>query len=771
MTWNTAPATKKVKPEHLKGPAKPLGIPQICSYCHQTFASKNVLFRHLRFGPKDDDSDCARKVAAQGGIQFGGRHAPSRGDAIKALVSDVVVVTDCGDRDAGTASSTEGTGVAAALGGGSEEIGGSSSSSSFLSSTCCTSDVPDVLDAVRSHQAEQPPQELAEKDQGIIFRNRRTGSKNKPSKTAQNKAELHRSAGFSTKPEQELWMGAIPQQYASIRAIRQLIWENLKTPEEKAWTIHVKKLVKKGYRKSAKEPWMAFAILAFKTRIEAERVLEVLNGRVLVRKEDRRAEEADVGDLDHVSREHDREDFLFFLRKRETKTSNPARKQAVVDQDDASTQKTISCTGINGDGGRGSRGAGGPASAATSSPGDQVQQEDDQDQDNSSSTSPRLPSLGVCEMPPLFNRLMALPLEQLVERWQVLSEIGEDEKDSTSTTNSSFAALISSLKSELRSSLESTRRGDNVNISKSNSKGPIARALAKVQEFCEAAKAIEVVPPNATTTAPSPSFGTKPIPNLFNQASLTGRSIPEPLCAKLHEELKALQWPIQKHRQRLKSDHYAVVWRNRPRQEFESIYPLFEELMEWAGKNGAGKNSTGIPWTHIAVTKNFVGSPHIDEFDQTFQFCASFGEFQTGGELCVEDCDLGHIHKRREMKHITSGEEESLDSLARTSTTATTSTSTGSSPARDQGALHPDVDPAVAGEPEDPRLVPFSSTLYVCTTKNRLVKVDGRYVHFVRGYDQKNFDRYSLVFYCLDEKGFTPKKGAVDWEWMVGECR
>ena len=37
----------------------------------------------------------------------------------------------------------------------------------------------------------------------------------------------------------------------------------------------------------------------------------------------------------------------------------------------------------------------------------------------------------------------------------------------------------------------------------------------------------------------------------------------------------------------------------------------------------------------LAITKNFVGSPHIDRFDESYQYAISFGDF-TGGELCVE---------------------------------------------------------------------------------------------------------------------------------------
>ena len=36
------------------------------------------------------------------------------------------------------------------------------------------------------------------------------------------------------------------------------------------------------------------------------------------------------------------------------------------------------------------------------------------------------------------------------------------------------------------------------------------------------------------------------------------------------------------------------------------------------------------------MTKNFVGSPHVDRFDRTYQLAAAFGDFE-GGELCIDE--------------------------------------------------------------------------------------------------------------------------------------
>ncbi|CAD7965065.1 unnamed protein product [Amoebophrya sp. A120] len=724
----------------------------------------------------------------------------------------------------------------------------------------------------------QPPHLEIIADQ-IVAKKRKTtalvppgGSNSTRNKHPPNKAERYRASGFSTKPEQELWMGGIPQRYASVRQLRQLIWENLVTDEEKRWTVHVKKLVKKGYRKNAAEPWTAFAILALKTKAEAERVLEILNNRVLVKGEDR---------IDDVKDE----DFKFFLRARQvTKPMTSSGTKTNLQNGKGEQASTTSDTW-----GRGSyinaSDADKKEDATTftrpqpgSAGGEQLQAEAVGLEESTETFSPEHQApLYAGQSPPLFNRLMALPLEQLVERWRILSEVidvedvdkvQQDTEDTNggaassssslsvckrstnsgvdvapvakmktqTTTNSglndfdaSLSALISTLKLELKTALDfGSSRGPRAGttngmkntsmISTSNSKGPIARALARIQEFCESRNLTLKTVPTSTpdeVADGSPLGQINQLPDsphtsctLFATQHLTGRCIPEPLCTKLHEELKRLQWPVQKHRQRLKSDHYAVVWRGRPRAEFQQIYPLFEELMDWAGDREPSPGHLVVPWTHIAVTKNFIGSPHIDEFDQTFQFCASFGDFENGGELCVEDCNVerwtcrerrikllkgNNSTRKRQLHENQDGHEEETDERNEDDTpspsvneedenirhsSARISCARTARDVEDFCRNNINDDPRGVDDPPNKLKHQAFSTLYICTTKNRLVKVDGRYVHFVRGYDQQpsdcdgganklSGDRYSLVFYCLDPKGYTPKRGAVDWEWMA----
>lgn len=159
-----------------------------------------------------------------------------------------------------------------------------------------------------------------------------------------------------------------------------------------------------------------------------------------------------------------------------------------------------------------------------------------------------------------------------------------------------------------------------------------------------------------------------------------GAEIPSELQRRLLHELCSLPWPKKRHRAKaVVAERYLVIWRDPgPRAGHERLFGLLQELAA----------PCGDPWTHVAVTKNFQGSPHRDEQDATWQRVISLGDF-VGGELCVE------------------GPLEGRDAPLR--------------------------------------------RLYVVSTRNRLTRVDGRFPHFVR---QREGDRFSLVYYCLDAREF-----------------
>lgn len=106
-----------------------------------------------------------------------------------------------------------------------------------------------------------------------------------------------------------------------------------------------------------------------------------------------------------------------------------------------------------------------------------------------------------------------------------------------------------------------------------------------------------------------------------------GVTLPSHLSLGLLKELQCLRWPAKNHRPCLTSDRYLVLHTN-AKDSYSKLRGLCSELMMWADPT--------FYYSGVAVTKNFVASPHIDEQDKTFQFAVSLGEF-SGGELCIEE--------------------------------------------------------------------------------------------------------------------------------------
>ena len=166
-----------------------------------------------------------------------------------------------------------------------------------------------------------------------------------------------------------------------------------------------------------------------------------------------------------------------------------------------------------------------------------------------------------------------------------------------------------------------------------------------------------------------------------------GRIIPESIRSNLLHLLKNVRWPAASHRKGLTSDHYLVLQTNVTNDRFYNDLRVgCRELMDWADAD--------YYYSGIAVTKNFVASPHMDDRDRSFQYAVSLGDFKNGGELCVE------------------GKNDD-------------------------------------GESPGPRV----DYVNVVETRNRIAKVDGRNVHWVRSWDGYGVeDRYSLIFYDTTER-------------------
>ena len=62
------------------------------------------------------------------------------------------------------------------------------------------------------------------------------------------------------------------------------------------------------------------------------------------------------------------------------------------------------------------------------------------------------------------------------------------------------------------------------------------------------------------------------------------------------------------------------------------LWALAEEILR-----GASPKAAAFHFTAMAVTKNFRGSPHIDQNDLSVQYALSTGDFAEGGSLCVEE--------------------------------------------------------------------------------------------------------------------------------------
>jgi hypothetical protein len=177
-----------------------------------------------------------------------------------------------------------------------------------------------------------------------------------------------------------------------------------------------------------------------------------------------------------------------------------------------------------------------------------------------------------------------------------------------------------------------------------------------------------------------------------------GRVIPESIRDNLLHLLKSVRWPAESHRKGLTSDNYLVLQTNITNDRFYNDLRLgCRELMDWVDPN--------YYYSGIAVTKNFVASPHIDDRDQSFQYAVSLGEFnEGGGELCVE----------------------------------------GNNNNNNGGGYDGDGD-------GDDKVLDYVN---VVETRNRIAKVDGRNVHWVRSWNG-TADRYSLIFYDTTDRHQT----------------
>jgi hypothetical protein len=177
--------------------------------------------------------------------------------------------------------------------------------------------------------------------------------------------------------------------------------------------------------------------------------------------------------------------------------------------------------------------------------------------------------------------------------------------------------------------------------------------------------------------------------------------------------LKTLRWAVPNHRHGLTSERYLVLLTKVKKRDphYGNLRDACRAVMDWADPK--------YYYSGIAVTKNFCGSPHTDGCDQTYQYAVSLGDFDgtRGGQLCVEGC------------------------CDNDSSTSSSTLANGGGTSRE--------------------------FVNVVETHNRIARVEGRHVHWVRTFGPGpqqgagaggggDGDRYSLIFYDTSDRHVTP---------------
>lgn len=111
-----------------------------------------------------------------------------------------------------------------------------------------------------------------------------------------------------------------------------------------------------------------------------------------------------------------------------------------------------------------------------------------------------------------------------------------------------------------------------------------------------------------------------------------GQPVPMQLVSPLLEHLQQLVWPPKKRN--VCAQEYLVL--GVPADGAKpKLTERYAQLWELCGRLMQGM-ACEFQFSSVAVTKNFVASPHCDMGDKTFQYAISLGDFTDGGELCVE---------------------------------------------------------------------------------------------------------------------------------------
>ena len=144
--------------------------------------------------------------------------------------------------------------------------------------------------------------------------------------------------------------------------------------------------------------------------------------------------------------------------------------------------------------------------------------------------------------------------------------------------------------------------------------------------------------------------------------NVTGILVPQHFLNPLLVELRSIQWPTISDRPSVKARSYIVIkrkvdicrtsmsrhafrvahQRNAKHEKYKHVWDLAVScLAQFDTEFAQG-------FTDMALTKNFIASPHIDKYDVDAQYAMSLGDFgkMGGGELCVEEspCSVAVIN-------------------------------------------------------------------------------------------------------------------------------
>mmetsp|Transcript_9761 Transcript_9761/g.14329 ORF Transcript_9761/g.14329 Transcript_9761/m.14329 type:complete len:224 (-) Transcript_9761:200-871(-) len=122
-----------------------------------------------------------------------------------------------------------------------------------------------------------------------------------------------------------------------------------------------------------------------------------------------------------------------------------------------------------------------------------------------------------------------------------------------------------------------------------------------------------------------------------------GALLPPDGIQSLLVELRRMDWK-ENVRPQVDASGYCVLkrpyelttqprWKvDDPRSVRRRVWEKSEALLR-----GVSDKAANFCFTAIAVSKNFRGSPHVDKNDRGPQYALSLGDFDAGGELCVEE--------------------------------------------------------------------------------------------------------------------------------------